>query len=207
MGLPSGLLWADRNLGATTREGAGLYVSWGNIFGSRAGSGYDFSQEVYTETPAALINTNLTDEQDIVREQLGEPYRMPTQVDFQELVDNCTSIWATQNGVPGRLFTSNINGQSIFLPAAGIYSGSILSDLGTYGYYWSRNYKSAGDAYDLRFLTGSVGVNSFNARHLGATIRPVQNGTPNRSFVPLTPEEPKEEETPTTEEPKDDNQR
>ena len=33
LGLPSGLLWADRNIGAENPEGAGLYFQWGDTVG------------------------------------------------------------------------------------------------------------------------------------------------------------------------------
>ena len=33
LGLPSGILWADRNIGAATPEDAGLYFQWGDTQG------------------------------------------------------------------------------------------------------------------------------------------------------------------------------
>jgi len=33
LGLPSGRLWADRNIGASSPEDVGLYFSWGNTDG------------------------------------------------------------------------------------------------------------------------------------------------------------------------------
>ena len=36
LGLPSGLLWADRNVGATSPEDAGLYFAWGDTVGYTA---------------------------------------------------------------------------------------------------------------------------------------------------------------------------
>jgi hypothetical protein len=45
--------------------------------------------------------------------------RMPTKADFEELIANTTSTWEILNGVNGRRFTSNTNGNSIFVPAAG----------------------------------------------------------------------------------------
>ena len=41
------------------------------------------------------------------------------------------------NGVKGRTFTSTINGNSIFLPAAGFRDGVYIGAEGSYGYYWS----------------------------------------------------------------------
>lgn len=36
LGLPSGLLWADRNIGAASPEDAGLYFQWGDTVGYTA---------------------------------------------------------------------------------------------------------------------------------------------------------------------------
>ena len=189
-------------------ESYGLYFSWGNLDGHPAGAGYDFSQETYNTTPAAEIAQNLSLDEDAARANLGAPWRMPTAAEFQELYDNCTSIWTTLNGVNGRIFTSNLNGKTIFLPAAGNLDGTSLRDRGSIGRYWSSTFYSATNARRLSFAHSSVSP-QFNAvRYDGYSIRPVQDGTPNRSVIPPTPEdEPKEEETPTVEEPKDKDER
>lgn len=36
LGLPSGILWADRNIGAATPEDSGLYFQWGDTQGYTA---------------------------------------------------------------------------------------------------------------------------------------------------------------------------
>lgn len=195
-------------MGANVPESAGLYFSWGNTDGHPAGAGYDFSQATYDETPAAAITDNLSLSQDAARANLGAPWRMPTAVEFQELYDNCTCVWTTLNGVNGRLFTSNVNGNTLFFPAAGYYNGTALISRGSNGVYWSSVYYSASNARYLLFNSSNVNPQNYGSRNDGFSIRPVQDGTPNRSIVPPTPEdEPKEEETPTVEEPKDDNER
>jgi hypothetical protein len=45
---------------------------------------------------------------------MGGEWSIPTDTQFQELLDNCTITWVTKNGVPGKLFTSNINGKTLF---------------------------------------------------------------------------------------------
>lgn len=195
-------------MGATVPESFGLYFSWGNTNGHPRGGGYDFSQAVYDTTPAAAINTNLSLNEDAARANLGAPWRMPTAEEFQELFDNCTNVWTTQNGVYGRLFTSNVNGNSLFFPAAGYYNGTSFSYPGTYGFYFSSTYFSVEDARGLRFDSSVVSLDFRGHRRNGLCVRAVQEGTPNRSIVrPTSVSEPTEEETPTTEEPRDDNQR
>lgn len=173
MGLPSGLQWANINVGAEKPEEPGLYFSWGDIVGHKEGEGYDFSQEVYNSTPAAEIAADLSLGQDAARDNLGAPWRMPTADDFQELNDNCTSVWTTLNGVNGRLFTSNVNGNTLFIPAAGYYNGKSLSNRGSIGSYWSSTYISATNARSLYFNSSNVSPQSNDFRRSGFSVRAV----------------------------------
>ena len=174
MGLPSGLKWARCNIGAATPEGYGLYFSWGNPEGHAEGSGYDFSQAVYDTTPAASISASLSLSQDMARANLGQPWRLPTATEFQELYDNCTCVWTTLNGVAGRLFTSNVNGNTLFFPAAGYYGGTSLSDRGSDGNLWSSTYNSATHARILDFGSSTVNPQYRSSRRYGFSVRAVQ---------------------------------
>lgn len=173
MGLPSGVQWASCNVGAEKATDPGLYFSWGNIEGHFIGEGYDFSQAIYDSTPAANIDTDLSLDQDAARSNLGTPWRMPTAAEFQELYDNCTSIWTTMNGVNGLLFTSNVNGNTLFFPAAGYYNGTSQNNLGNIGYYWSSTYNSAANALRLNFDSSTVGPQGVSLRRLGFSVRAV----------------------------------
>lgn len=173
MGLPSGVQWASCNVGAERPSDLGLFFSWGNIDGHSIGEGYDFSLDVYNSTPAAAINTNLSLDQDAARSNLGAPWRMPSADEFQELFDNCTSIWTTMGGVHGRLLTSNVNGNKLFFPAAGSYDGTSLNNRGSGGYNWSSTYYSAASARRLLFGSSTVYPQDNGSRRLGLTVRPV----------------------------------
>lgn len=173
MGLPSGVQWANCNVGAERPVDLGLFFSWGNIEGHMVGEGYDFSQDVYNSTPGANIATDLSLEQDAARAYLGEPWRMPTAAEFQELYDNCTVIWASMNDVDGLLFTSNVNGNTLFFPAAGQYSGASLLYRGTRGYYWSSSFVSAASAHDLDFSSVATNPQSTFGRRFGFSVRAV----------------------------------
>lgn len=174
LGLPSGLLWAKANIGSAKPEGIGHYFSWGNTDGHATGSGYDFSQEVYETTPGAAITGNLSLSQDAARSYLGAPWRMPTAAEFQELYDNCTSVWTTLNGVNGRLFTSNVNGNTLFFPAAGYYVGTTLNGRGSSGFYWSSAYDSATNARILYFSSSGVNPQDSYYRRSGFSVRAVR---------------------------------
>ena len=176
LALPSGLLWCEHNVGASTPYEHGLYFSWGNVTGHAEGSGYDFSDAVYAETPGAALTGNIpvNGTYDLARHNMGAPCRLPTVGEFQELNSNCDSEWTDEDGVAGRRFTSRINGNSIFFPASGYYSGTTLSYRGSYGGYWSSSYLSATNAYNLLFSSSNVNPALNNLRRLGFTARAVQ---------------------------------
>ena len=176
LALPSGVLWADKNIGASTPYEHGLYFSWGNVIGHAEGSGYDFSDAVYAETPGAALTGNIpvNGTYDLARHNMGAPCRLPTVGELQELNSNCDSEWTDEDGVAGRRFTSRINGNSIFFPASGIYDGTSLDYRGSYGFYWSSSYISATDAYYLGFYSGGVSPAVNYYRRLGFPARAVQ---------------------------------
>ena len=94
---------------------------------------------------------------------------MPTRAEWQQLLDNTTSVWTTENGVYGRRFTAS-NGNSIFLPAtgynwynpAGGTSGNGFNDVGSRGYYWTSSIytESSGRYWCFDFDSGGQWINS-----------------------------------------------
>jgi hypothetical protein len=98
---------------------------------------------------------------------------MPTKAEQDELRNNCTWIWTTQNGVNGYKVTGP-NGNSIFLPAAGCMHEGSLYPAGSYGYYWSSSLytDSPGYAYGVSFRSDYVGWNGYY-RYFGFAVRPV----------------------------------
>ena len=176
LALPSGLLWCDHNIGASTPYEHGLYFSWGNVIGHAEGSGYDFSDAVYAETPGAALTGNIpvNGTYDLARHNMGSPCRLPTVGEFQELNSNCDSEWTDEDGVAGRRFTSRNNGNSIFFPASGLYDGTSLNLRGSDGLYWSSSYMSETRAYNLNFYSGGVNPARSSGRRYGFTARAVQ---------------------------------
>lgn len=173
--MPSGLLWAKANIGASSPEQPGMYFSWGNIEGHVAGTGYDFSQEVYNTTPGAAVSANLSLDHDAARESLGAPWRMPSDIEFQELYDNCTKVWTSLNGLNGILFISNVNGRQLFFPAAGYYHDTTLTGRGSIGGYWSRSFVSETNARFLYFNESEVEPQNNGQRRSGFSIRAVRS--------------------------------
>ena len=179
LALPSGVLWADKNIGATTPYEDGLYFSWGNITGHTGDDGYDFGTDndgPYASTPGAALTGNIPTNgtYDAARHNMGAPWRMPTVGEYQELVSNCDSEWTDEDGVAGRRFTSRINGNSIFFPASGRRYGTGLDYRGSYGLYWSASLNSQTYGYNLYFLSGGVGPANTSNRFDGFSVRAVQ---------------------------------
>ena len=179
LALPSGVLWADKNIGATTPYEDGLYFSWGNITGHTGDDGYDFGTDnegPYASTPGAEMTGNIPTNTtyDAARHNMGAPWRMPTVGEFQELAVNCDSEWTDEDGVAGRRFTSRINGNSIFFPASGYRSGTGLGSRGSNGIYWSASLRSQTSGYNLYFISGGVDPAYDYGRFNGFSVRAVQ---------------------------------
>ena len=179
LALPSGLLWCEHNVGASTPYEDGLYFSWGNVTGHTGTDGYDFGTSndgPYASTPGAALTGNIPTNgtYDAARHNMGAPCRMPTVGEFQELNNNCESEWTDEDGVAGRRFTSRINGNSIFFPASGYRLGTGLRDRGSYGYSWSSSLYSQTYGYSLNFYSTGVNPANSNNRFLGFSVRAVQ---------------------------------
>lgn len=161
-------------MGANSEEGSGLYFSWGNTEGHTEESGYVYSQDAYSATPAAEITGNLSLSQDAARANLGAAWRMPTADEFKELYDNCNHVWTIKNGVHGQLFISKVNGKSIFFPAVGYFNNATLVHSETDGFYWSSTYYSETIAYILVIGRLNINPQSNNyARRYGLSVRAV----------------------------------
>ena len=104
--------------------------------------------------------------------------RMPTSGECVELTANTTSEWVDDyngTGVAGRIFTSNVNGNSIFVPAAGICFGGSVYYVGQNGFLWSSSVYSSNVqyAFNLYFVSDDVGV-SNGGRYGGLPVRAVR---------------------------------
>ena len=191
LGLPSGTLWATCNVGANAPEDYGHYFAWGETdhkyvyswsnykwcngsnggltkYCSRSADGYngfvDNKTELDLEDDAAYVNW-------------GPSWRMPTTEQQQELFDKCSLVWATQDGVNGLLVTGP-NGNTMFLPAAGIHWYESLDLVGTHGNYWSRTLYSSG-CFSSFFLVFHCGNSDewgchLNGREYGHSVRAVR---------------------------------
>jgi hypothetical protein len=200
LGLPSGLKWASFNLGATKPEEYGDYYAWGETepyYSSQdpltwrdGKTGYDWAYYKWCNGSSNTMTKYCTNsdygyngfsdwktvldlEDDAAHVNLGGNWRMPTDAEWTELMENCTWTWTTQNGVEGRLVTAS-NGNSIFLPAAGRRYRASLYDVGSGGLYWSSSLSTDYPylAWYAYYHSGYVGGVNLN-RYLGVSVRPV----------------------------------
>ena len=187
LGLPSGTLWATCNVGANTPEQYGDYFAWGETapkdyydWGTYkwCNGTYNTLTKYCTESEFGyngLVDnkTELDPEDDAAYVNWGPSWRMPSLEQRQELKNNCTWVWTTQNGVNGCLFTGP-NGNTLFLPATGSRLFESFDYAGSRGNYWSRTLYSGitFDAYGLGFDSGNVSW-GYASRYIGYTVRAV----------------------------------
>ena len=141
--LPSGLLWATRNVGADSAEDYGDYFAWGETSPKSEYNWSTYRYCNYNSTTGSVMFTMYTGNNGLNTLLPGDDAatanyggRTPTAEEWHELITNTTSRWTIQNGVKGRRFTA-ANGNSIFLPAAGYRWDDGVFDTVTDGYYWS----------------------------------------------------------------------
>ena len=188
LGLPSGIKWASCNVGAEKPEDYGNYYAWGEVLPKKdySWTTYKYAYSNYNNLTKYCNNasfgdngftdnkTTLDPEDDAAHVNWGGSWRMPTNTEWQELQDNCTWTWTTQNGINGYRVNSKTNSNSIFLPAAGYRYDTRLNGVGDYGYYWSSSLYEyhPGNAWSLGFISDYVD-GSRRSRYFGQSVRPV----------------------------------
>lgn len=189
LGLPSGLLWATCNVGASSPEDYGDYFAWGETEGYNSGkttfdwstykwcNGTDDSLTKYcTRSIYGTVDnkTVLDPADDAAHANWGGSWRMPTMEERVELIEKCTCTWTTQSGVNGYKFVGP-NGNSIFLPAAGYRYNSSFGNVGSYGSYWSSSLDTSSPSTACYFTFDSSLVGwGIHCRDYGLSVRPVR---------------------------------
>lgn len=202
LGLPSGLKWAKCNLGASKPSELGDYYAWGETEPKKkyTWATYKWMQDgksewkyitkytiadgvtdaIWYDSSGNFIGDNKTvldAADDAATQQLGSPWRMPTEDEFKELRGNCTVIRTTQGGVKGYQVDAP-NGNSIFLPDAGFRDASGPQDVGKQCLYWSSSHKEGKKSGFAAFIGfGDFGISwylgTYN-RQTGLPVRPVR---------------------------------
>lgn len=185
----NGVTWATRNVDAPGTFAAkptdtGMFYQWNRSVGwsgtdpmsnSDGGTVWD------TTTPSGDVWATENDPS-------PEGWRLPSTEDFTKLLDGTkvSQEWVakTATSPAGRRFTDIETGNTLFLPAAGIRSGSNSQNtgdlvlVGSWGYYWSADAYGVEDDADavyaktMYFGSGVLQLNS-TFRTVGLCLRPV----------------------------------
>jgi hypothetical protein len=179
LGLPSGIEWATCNIGATNPEDYGYYFAWGEtepkeVYDWSTYKWWNSSEDSFTkywDYNTHIGPIELYWEDDAADANWGDPWTTPSVEHLQELIDECDWSDTTLNGVEGWLVTGP-NGNSMFLPAAGVRWGGSLNEAGSGCYYWSRTLTSdePSIAYSLGSETEVIGFE----RCAGLPVRAVR---------------------------------
>ncbi len=198
LGLPSGLLWAETNIGAETAYDDGNYYAWGETAPkstyTQSNCNYFITDSTYSEIYEKYLytykysydngKTELDLEDDAAYVNWGSGCRMPTLSEFAELdnTDNCTWTLVSCTNSAGETINcykvvSVKNGNIIYLPASGHRAIDDLYYRGSEGYYWSSSlliHDGVSCAYPLYFAGvyhNAGGPRGY--RYFGVPVRPV----------------------------------
>ena len=228
LGLPSGLLWATCNLGAKTETDYGLYFQWGDTKGYKTACNEDesdgnddahyfgWSKYKYCDGSSTTMTkyctnyydgtvdnkTVLEPEDDAATVMLGGQWRMPTLVEFQELIENTEPADGTDKngwtnnyngtGIKGCYRKSKTNGKTIFFPAAGYGTGNMIYPTGTVNCCWSSSLSDIVNSTAWELSCTSLNTTLQTARSerwRGRSIRAVIPSIPKKpKFQPRLPE-------------------
>ena len=182
LGLPSGILWAAYNVGASSPEEYGGYYAWGETEekDSYTWENYKYT-EIYYDTDGisyryknigACISNSSTD---VAHIKWGDGARMPTSTECMELLDNCKI-----KHFSGYSIFTGPNGNSILLPFSGSKHEKYIPSLSII--WTSTHYNQVGIdgwgayAFCWKALSQDAesGVGGIN-RSVGLNIRPVKD--------------------------------
>lgn len=126
LGLTSGTLWATCNIESNRIEKDGALLNREDRLTKESFEVCEYSALTQQEIDDYKVT------EDIANNCWRGDWQMPTEADFQELLNECTWVWCrTKRKTYGALITGK-NGNAIFLPAE--YSMQIR------GHYWTREY-------------------------------------------------------------------
>ncbi len=182
LGLPSGTLWANMNVGAESVEGFGNHYAWGETETKETYTldNYKFTSAM-TKYNSSDGLTTLESCDDAATANWGDHWRTPTKAEWQELVNNCTRQWTTVNGIYGYRFKGS-NGNSIFVPAW------VNNEA---GYYWTSTLGSdIRTAYNVDYDRGGIYIDAIcfeyyrgDARNIRAVYEHLKCATPTITYA------------------------
>ncbi|MCD8292132.1 MAG: protein kinase [Prevotella sp.] len=158
--------WATCNVGASSPSDYGNYYAWGETVTKS-----DYSEDncfTYNENVDDIAGDSLYD---VACNKWGGSWRLPSKDEFDELL-NCQLEWTVMNGHKGYKITG-LNGNSIFLPAAGMREGNQLRYEGDLGRYWGSTPYTRNDLACYLLFDFKSFFRDWNFRSDGFSVRPV----------------------------------
>lgn len=202
-------LWSECNLGSRVPVVGGDYLAWGETapkneyswftyaFEPKDRNLYKVLEELDDVTEIGFVRYDCFDSKihldpvdDAATFSWGNPWRIPSADDFKALLANCDCEWVEQRCGPdsgdderpviGLRLTSRINGNHLFLPAAGykyyddLDGNGCLRESGSVGAYQSadRNIETPLEARYLYFDSTRQALR-YVTREIGLNVRPV----------------------------------
>lgn len=215
-----GTKWATMNIGANSVTDYGLYFQWGDISGYttnqvgsgsgqkyfgwpdyKYGNGEDIDSGSGSGSGGQITKYNDIDnklaldiEDDAVTAAWSGNWRMPTREEFTVLGNTVNTVWTADyqgSGISGLICTDETDStKTLFFPAAGCcYNGSV-SDVGSFGRYWSSSLyiNSVTEAFVMTFNDYSRFPNWNNDydRSYGFSVRGIYDGPTSTLIIPTT---------------------
>lgn len=179
--------WSSCNVGAESPEESGDYYAWGETspksnYTKEEYAFYNNSTKEYIDIGDNISGTVY----DAATVNLGSDWRMPTEEQVKELLDNCTWEWTQIKNINGYKVTGK-NGNSIFIPAAGLYSSTIYLYKGEKVCYNTSSESTYDKASKVSLTSTSSAKPSVGdgwSKFFGFTIRPVTSN-PNAEGGPV----------------------
>lgn len=133
----------------------------------------------YSSTGVADNKLILEPVDDAAYVHIGGDCRMPTEDEYDELLNACNTTWVTNyngTGINGRLFTLKSDStKTLFFPASGNLRATSWNNAGSYGYCWSSSLSSSNSYRGLLFAFHSEGYGiEYNGRYFGLPVRAVK---------------------------------
>lgn len=164
LGLPSGILWAQSNMGIESFESAYdlLYTSmfgsyWGSTRNAREGDETYEHWDAKTQSYINIGNNIEGTQYDLAHNVMGGKWRMPTKADVEELIQYCTlrapqetMLYYTTEEYNIRLYASYMsitgpNGKSLTTFGSAIWTGT-MSENGINPYFAYTDYIEENDS-------------------------------------------------------------
>lgn len=197
LGLPSGMLWATCNVGASLSFEDGDYFAWAETepknsytwdnykwcefkLTDKNGNPKDFSKYCNSKDYGILDEkTKIESEDDAASVNMKGNWSLPSYNDVSEILLNCTiqEVYDfNDSGISGYLLKSKNNGNTIFFPTSGYYNGDdFVEDFG----YWVNSKSSISDNIGLSLIYSSlweeISIGYNINRYYGLPVRAVVN--------------------------------